>query len=135
MMQLFNKQKLEGKDIDFRVTRRLNDIKNLHSSGKKKDMLIELFQEQGMKIEKLNTNFFKTMEMDLKVEHQAQVNAALEQMLATVNIQKKHEKRLIQQIWKRKEALETMLFKMKYDKLIKTLSGGNYIMSQWSSQK
>lgn len=57
----------------------------------------------------------------------------MEQMLASASIEKKHEKGLVQQIWKRKEALETMLFKMKYDKLLKTLSGGNYIMSKNST--
>ena len=82
-----------------------------------------------MNADKITTNFFKTMEMDLKIEHQAQVNAALDQMLARANIVKKHEKKLIESIFKRKEALETMLFKMKYEKLLKTLASGNQIMA------
>lgn len=59
----------------------------------------------------------------------------MDQLLAKTNMAKKNEKRLLKQIWKRKEALETMLFKMKYDKLLKTLAGGNYMISQMRKEK
>ena len=45
VMQYINRQKLQGRDIDFRVSRRLHEIKQLRSSSKKKDLIIELFDQ------------------------------------------------------------------------------------------
>ena len=51
------------------------------------------------------------------------MNAALEQFVAKAHLAKKTEKYMIRQVIKRKEALESKLFKMKYKKLLKALSG------------
>ena len=42
--------------------------------------------------------------------------------MAKANMAKKSERFVVKQIFKRKEALENKLFKMKYAKLLKTLT-------------
>jgi len=45
--------------------------------------------------------------------------------MAKVNLAKKSQRLIVQQIYKRKEALENKLFKMKYAKLLKCLTDAN----------
>ena len=96
-------------------------------SGGKRNQILKLLADEIENAGKMDTSFFSAMEMDLDKDHQAQVNAALEQFLAKASLAKKSEQRVVKQIYRRKEALENKLFKMKYAKLLKTMSDASYL--------
>ena len=58
------------------------------------------------------------------------MNAALEAFVAKSNLAKKSERLQVAKVFKRKEALENKLFKIKYSKLLKNLSDNSYLQNQ-----
>lgn len=121
-MKFFSKKSEDGKDANWRILRKIDKIKQMNKSSVKRNHILKLLADEIDCAAKVDSSFFKAMEMELDTDHQAQVNAALEQFMAKANMAKRSEQIVVKQIFKRKEALETKLFKMKYAKLLRTLT-------------
>lgn len=109
-------------DSNRRMVRKMEEINKLQHSHIKRNHILKLFADEMEHASKIDMSFFKTIEMGLDYEHQAQVNAALEQFMARAKNAKKSEQVAVKSIFKRKEALETKLFKMKYAKLLRIIT-------------
>ena len=58
-------------------------------SSVKRNKLLKLFQDEMNNAAKVDLSFFKAMEIELDQNHQAEVNAALEQFMAKAKLAKK----------------------------------------------
>ena len=57
----------------------------------KRNKLLKLFQDEMNNAAKVDLSFFKAMEIELDSNHQAEVNAALEQFMAKAKLAKKSQ--------------------------------------------
>lgn len=91
VMKFINTQSNDTKDANWRFARRIRKINDMTSSSVKRNHLLKMLTEEVESAGKIDLSFFKAMEMNLDTEHQAQVNAALEQFTAKATIAKKSE--------------------------------------------
>lgn len=112
----------QGEGVNSRIAKSIDKIKKMNGSSVKRNHILKLLQDEIANASKTDTSFFKAMELDLEDNHQAQVNAALEAFVAKSNLAKKSERLQVAKVFKRKEALENKLFKIKYSKLLRTIS-------------
>lgn len=117
-----NSKEQDSKKISMRMMQKIEKIKDKPESVVKKNLLLKLISDEMPHADKIDGSFFKVLELDLDDDHQAQVNAALEQFVAKANLAKKSDRMAVKMIFRRKEALEQKLFKMKYHKLLKTIA-------------
>ena len=91
VMKFINTQTNDTKDANWRFVRRIRKINDMKNSSVKRNHLLKMLTEEVDSAGKIDLSFFKAMEMNLDTEHQAQVNAALEQFTAKATIAKKSE--------------------------------------------
>ena len=91
VMKFINTQSNDTKDANWRFARRIRKINDMTSSSVRRNHLLKMLTEEVESAGKIDLSFFKAMEMNLDTEHQAQVNAALEQFTAKATIAKKSE--------------------------------------------
>ena len=80
-----------GQDVNKRIRSKLGKIAEMKESSGKRTQLLKLLSDEIENAGKMDTSYFSVMEMDLDTDHQAQVNAALEQFMAKANLAKKSE--------------------------------------------
>jgi len=124
-----NSKEQDSKKISMRMMQRIEKIKDKPESAVKKNLILKLISDEMPNADKIDGSFFKVLELDLDDDHQAQVNAALEQFVAKANLAKKSDRIAVKMIFRRKEALEQKLFKMKYHKLLKTIADASSMAS------
>ena len=90
-MKFINSQSEHTKDANWRFVRRIRKINDMANSSVKRNHLLKMLTEEVESAGKIDLSFFKAMEMNLDTEHQAQVNAAMEQFTAKATIAKKSE--------------------------------------------
>ena len=91
VMKFINTQSNDTKDANWRFARKIRKINDMRNSSVKRNHLLKMLSEEVESAGKIDLSFFKAMEMNLDTEHQAQVNAALEQFTAKATIAKKSE--------------------------------------------
>ena len=91
VMKFINSQSEHTKDANWRFVRRIRKINDMANSSVKRNHLLKMLTEEVESAGKIDLSFFKAMEMNLDTEHQAQVNAAMEQFTAKATIAKKSE--------------------------------------------
>lgn len=91
VMKFINTQSNDTKDANWRFVRKIRKINDMRNSSVKRNHLLKMLSEEVESAGKIDLSFFKAMEMNLDTEHQAQVNAALEQFTAKATIAKKSE--------------------------------------------
>lgn len=64
--------------MNSRVIKKLDKIKDLQTSSVKRNHVLKLLSDEAQNASKVDSTFFKVLELDLDNEHQAQVNAALD---------------------------------------------------------
>lgn len=89
--KFINSNENKGKDNNWRVSRKVDEIKDMTGSGVKRNHILKVLDDESQFAGKIDVSFFKVMELNLNSDHQAQVNAALEQFMAKANLAKKSE--------------------------------------------
>ena len=90
-MKFINSNENKGADMNWRVAKKVDKIKEMMGSSVKRNHILKVLDDESQFAGKIDVSFFKVLELDLNSEHQAQVNAALEQFMAKANLAKKSE--------------------------------------------
>ena len=78
VMKFIDKETNDMQDQNWIFRSKINKIKELTGSNIKRSHIVKILAEDiGAAAAKVDISFFKTMELGLETEHQAQVDAAL----------------------------------------------------------